>query len=105
MIEEKQLEKAMNYLADTDREGAELKADVARTEFLAKVCEAMHYKAGEGSIEDRKQSARLAPEVKAAWEKHFQAITEYETVRAKRERAVLTVEVYRTESANRRRAA
>jgi hypothetical protein len=102
MISEIQLDKAMNYLAETDAEGAELKADVQRTEFMAKVTEALWFKQAEGGVEERRQYVKTLEPVKDAWEKHFAAITKYETVRAKRERAVLVVDVYRTQASNRR---
>jgi hypothetical protein len=105
VISEVQLDKAMNYLAETDVECAELRANVARSEFMAKVCEGLHYKSASGSVEDRKQEARTTQAVIDEWEKHFVAITKYETVRARRMRAELLVEVWRSQNANRRQAA
>jgi autonomous glycyl radical cofactor GrcA len=105
MIDEIKLEKAMNYLAMTDQECAEAKANVARTEFMAKVTEALSFKMAEGNIEARKAEARVSPGVREAWEAHFKAIESYEVIRARRQRAELVVDIYRTQSANRRQAA
>ena len=105
MIDQDKMERAMDYLAETDAECAHLRADVARSEFMAKVCEGLHYKSASGSVEDRKQEARTTQAVIDEWEKHFVAITKYETVRARRMRAELVVEVWRSQNANRRQAA
>ena len=105
MIDEQKLERAMNYLAETDETCAELKANVARTDYLAKVAEALAFNLCEGSNDVRKNEARVAAPVREAWEAHFSAMKAYEVVRARRERAILTIEVWRTISANRRLAA
>lgn len=105
MIEEAKLEAAMNYLATTDEVCAELKTNVARSEYMAKVAESMAFNLLEGPMEARKNEARVATSVKDAWESHFQATQAYEIVRARRERAVLTVDVWRSQNANRRQAA
>jgi hypothetical protein len=103
MISDDELSEQMTYLAETDSACAERKANVARTEYLAKVAEALAFKLADGNNEERKADARTSSTVGDAWSKHFVAIQQYEEMRAKRERAILTVEVYRTESANRRR--
>lgn len=105
MIDETKLERAMNYLAETDEVGAELKTNVARSEYMAKVAESMAFNLLEGPMEARKHEARVAGAVKEAWESHFKAMQAYEVVRARRERAVLTVDVWRSQNANRRQAA
>lgn len=109
MIDELTLDKAMNFLAETDSECAELKANVARSEHMAKVAEAMAYLTVPNSerknVEHRKAEAKTSDEVKDRWADHFDAVKAYEVVRARRERAVLTVDVYRTQAANRRAGA
>lgn len=105
IVGESQLEKAMRFLAESDAECAELKANVQRTEHLAKVAEALVFKLAEGNNEERKAYARVSGEVTTKWEQHFSAIRAYEECRARRERAVLTVDIYRTQAANRRAGA
>jgi hypothetical protein len=75
-----------------------------RTEFQAKHAEALVYKAlgNDGSVEDRKQAMRLDSDVKAAWEAHFQAVVNFEQLKARREREVLVVDLWRSVNANRR---
>ena len=103
MITEDKLEAALAYLASTDESSAKLKADVARSKYLAELAEAFAFKTiNVGSIADKQAEVQIDKGVQAAWDKHFTAIAAFETVRAKRERAVLLVDVYRTQAANRR---
>lgn len=102
MISPARLEKALTYLAETDEVCASHKAEVARSEYMAKVADAMAFKLAEGNNEERKVEARLAQPVIEAWEKHFKAVQAYETIRAKREREILIVDVWRSLNANRR---
>jgi hypothetical protein len=102
-LNEDRIEKAFAYLAESDLELASSVGMVKRTEFLAKVAEALAFKASEGSVEDRKMSARLTPEVKAAWEECFVAETHLAKLRARREREYVIIEVWRTLEASRRR--
>lgn len=104
LITDDRLEKALIFLAQTDEAQAQARGEVLRTEHLAKVAEALAFKASEGgSAEARKQNARLADSSREAWEKHFQAVVQYEYLRAQRERQVLVIELYRTQSANQRK--
>lgn len=93
----------MNFLANTDAKLAQFKGEVMRTEFMAKAAEALVYKSLDGSIEDRKQGVRLAPEVSAAWEANWKAVVEFEKLKARRERAFMTLEIWRSVEASRRR--
>lgn len=104
IVTDERLDRAMQYLATTDLECAERKAMVLRTEFSAKHAEALVYKAlgNEGSVEDRKQAVRLHESVVKAWDAHFNAVRDYENVKAQRERNVLVVELWRSTNANRR---
>jgi hypothetical protein len=103
-VSETRIGKVLDYLSATDESCAGLRADVQRTEFLAKLAESFAYKMVlVGSIEDKKAEARLTKEVNVAWETHFKAIAAYETVRARREHAQLLVELFRTHAANQRK--
>lgn len=103
VISDQRLEQALTFIAESDQQIGHWRAQVLRTEFLAKSAEALAFKSQQGAIEERKQSARLTPEVSAAWEKHFQAVLEYEKLKAQRERQYIVIELYRTMSANLRR--
>lgn len=104
VIPDTRVDKAMCFLAETDLEVAEWKGMVLRTEFTAKSAEALVYKSLEGSVEDRKQATRLDENVKKAWEEHFQAVVKHETLKARREREVLVIDLWRSVNANRRAA-
>jgi hypothetical protein len=96
------MEKSLTYLATTDASCAELKANVARSEYLAKLAEAIAFKTADGTVEEKKARAKISEESQKAWDRHFTAIAEYEKVRAKRETEVLVVDVWRSMNANRR---
>lgn len=104
VVPDARVDKAMAFLAQTDLEVAEWKGMVLRTEFMAKAAEALVYKALEGSVEDRKQGTRLDENVKKAWEEHFKAVVQHETLKARREREILVIELWRSVNANRRAA-
>ena len=96
------LSECLDYLARTDQEAAELKADVERQEYMFKRQKALAFKLAEGTVADRNAIAETAGDTGVAAEKWFTAIKESETVRAKRQTAALIVEVWRSMNANRR---
>jgi hypothetical protein len=102
VVDDAKLEAALSYLERTDDKSADLKADVARTEYLAKLQESKVFLTSEGSVDQRKALAKVNESSQALWDVHFKAIAEHEKIRARRERAVLNVDVWRTGSANRR---
>lgn len=102
IVTDKRVEKALEFLAESDEECALLKAEVGRTEHMAKVAEAMAFKYATGNNEERKAEARINDSVQEKWEVHFKAIGAYESVRAKRERASITIDLWRSLQANRR---
>ncbi len=102
MIDERRLEKAMTYLAQSDEKAAELKAEVDRSEYKAKTTKATVFLHLEGTVAEREAGAMTANETKDAYRAHFQAIRDYQAVANKRELERLVVEVWRSENANRR---
>lgn len=96
------LEKALAFLAETDHEYGQWKAMVLRTEYMSKVKESLTYKTLEGSIEDRKRAALCAEEVMKAWEEHFQCVAKFEVLKARRARAIINIDLYRTMEASKR---
>ncbi|SRR5581483_5452171 len=102
-VSDDRLDAALRTLANTDVELGDRKALVLRSEFMAKHAEALTYKAlTEGGVEDKKMSVRVAPEVVKAWNEHFDAVREFETLKARRERQIIVVELWRSIQANRR---
>lgn len=102
MISDEQLSRALNYLAETDEKAAELRADMERQEYYFKRAKALAFKLAEGTVADRNATAETSPEVTVAAETWFSAIQASESVKAKRQRAALVVEVWRSCNANRR---
>lgn len=104
-VSDERLETALNRLASTDTEIANARANVLRTEFMAKCAESLAYQAmpKDLSIEDRKRAVPVAQGVQEQWEQHWGAVTHYEALKAKREREFIVIELYRTTSANLRR--
>lgn len=101
-ISDDRLTKALHYLSTSDSEIAQKKADVAKSEYVAKLREYGIFKTASGNIEERKAIAKTDAAVVAAWDSHFSAVEAYEKVRAKREFEALVVDVYRTTEASRR---
>ena len=102
---EEMVAKVVDHLAATDDATAELKADVARTKYLAELSEAFAFKSiTVGSVADKQAEAQMSPDVQAKWEIHFKAVAAYEKARATRERGQMIFEGWRSASANRRQA-
>jgi hypothetical protein len=95
-------ERALDFLAQTDAEHADLRVMMLRAEYLVEVTECMVYKGMEGSVEDRKRAAKSSGEVQARMEDYLKVVREYEFLRARRKRAELTFEAWRSINANRR---
>jgi hypothetical protein len=103
LVTEDKVSAVLSFLAGNDEAYADLKVATQRTEYLAKLEEAMVYKTiTVGSIEDKRAEAKISPKVMARWDAHYDAVLAYEKLRAKRERAVLIVDLWRSLNANRR---
>ena len=96
------MELAMLFLASTDEDFAEAKTGVLRCEILCKRSRSRIFIAGEGSVEMRKAGAEIHAEVIAADDALIGATLEFESLRAKRQRAELVIEGARTLEASRR---
>jgi hypothetical protein len=104
-ITEDRGERALSFLAETDAEYADRRVMMLRTEYLAEVTENLTYKSlrdSDGSVEDCKREARSSEEYKTKFEEYLKAVREYEFLRARRKRAELTFEAWRSINANRR---
>ena len=94
----------MGFLAETDDAYAEAKAEVLRQEIAGKRARARVFMTTEGSVESRKAQAEGHADVMAADDAYCAATLAYETLRAKRQRAELVIDVFRTLEASRRKA-
>ena len=103
MIDSDNMEKAMGYLAQTDYSYAEAKTNLLRSEILCKRVRARHYLTAEGgNVEARKAAVEGAQDVIDADEALIAATLAYEQLRARRQRAEIVIQVYRTLEASRR---
>ena len=103
MISEDRLSKALTYLSQTDEPSAELKADVARKEYLCKLARSRAFLLANGtSVEQKKAIAETSTGVSDAEASLADAIVAFEKIKAKRATEELIVEVWRSVNANRR---
>lgn len=103
MIDESMAEKALDYLASTDASCAMAKGVVKGLEYRLKVARAVEFLTATGTMAEKEATALASTSYVDLVYKYEEAIIEFETIAAKRERAVLTVDVWRTESSNRRK--
>jgi hypothetical protein len=98
------MEAAMDFLAESDESYAEAKTDMLRCEIVAKRSRARIFMTGDGSVEARKAAAEGHPEVIDSDDSLIDATLVYERLRAKRQRAELVIDVFRTLEASRRKS-
>ena len=102
MISDDRLQKALTYLAETDLTCAELKTDVARQEFKLKQIKAAIFTTSDGNIEQRKAASETHESTQDQITNYLDAVQAYESMNNKRKTEQLIVELWRTESANKR---
>ena len=94
----------MEFLAETDEKYALAKADLLRTEILARRVRARVFiSMSEGSVEARKAHAEGNPDVIAVDDALVEATVTFEGLKARRSRAEILIDVYRTLEASRRK--
>lgn len=103
-ITQERMENAMDFLASTDDAYAEAKANVLRAEILVKRIRARLFIAEEGSVEVRKAKAEAHQEAIDGDEALCSATLAFEALKARRSRAEILIDVYRTLEASRRKS-
>lgn len=99
------MEAAMEFLADSDMPYAQAKTDLVKAEILCKRVRAREFIAADGSsVEARKAAAEGAGEVIAADDALIAATLTFEALRARRQRAEILIDVFRTLEASRRKS-
>jgi hypothetical protein len=94
----------MIFLAETDDSFADAKTDVLRCEILGKRARSRLFVSAEGSVEMRKAAAEGHSDVILADDALVAATLEYETLKARRSRAEIVIDVFRTLEASRRKS-
>jgi hypothetical protein len=98
------MEEAVDFLWKTDEAFAEAKTDVLRAEILVKRVRARVFVETEGGVEVRKAKAEGHADVVAADESLCASTLTFETLKAKRSRAEIIIEVWRSVNASQRKS-
>jgi hypothetical protein len=98
--QEEDAELAVKYLASTDESHARARAEYNALSELRKTVRAFCFEDAKGGVAERTMAAERHPDYVAHIEKIKVAEIEFHTIHNKRKRAELTVELYRTWSAN-----
>ena len=102
MITEEAVEAAVHHYVETDDPAALAKGEVKSCEIKCKRVRARVYLGSEGTVEERKARAEVDDDTVLADKEYVLAIISNERYRAGRESAGLTIEVWRSQGANRR---
>ena len=97
-----EVELALRYLASTDESFARLTAAVKALEHKAKVIRSQQYLSASGTVAEREAKALASQEYQDFVESYENIMADREIEAAKRKRAELTIDVWRSAGANRR---
>jgi hypothetical protein len=104
VIDDARAEQAFEYLRDTTERIGQAKAELERAEILRKRIRRREFLIAEGTVAVREAQAECKADVEEADDRYVEAIKAYESLRARRDIETIALDVWRTESANRRRA-
>ena len=97
VISQERLEKALIFLAETDEQCAQLKANVARAEYSIKLARSAGFFASdEATVEARKMDAERSESMNRAEAAYADAVVAFEKLKAKRETQVIIIDVWRS---------
>jgi hypothetical protein len=102
IISDDTVQKSLVYLAETDERLGQLKGRVKALEYQLKTVKAQTYLDSKGTVDERKSTAEITEDVIGMNIELSNAITELETIIAKRKTRELGIEVWRSVNANRR---
>jgi hypothetical protein len=98
------MEAAMSYLAETDQAYADYVASKLRCEILGKRVRARAFIESEGSVEVRKAKSENHADVIEADKCLVEAVLYLESLKAKRGRAEIVIDVWRSINASQRKS-
>lgn len=104
MITEARAEQAFEWLNEHTTAIGNARAEQERSKILAKRVRQRLFLKHEGTVTAREAAADIDPETEAVDERYCTAVASFETLKAKQELETIALDVWRTESANRRRA-
>lgn len=100
--DEKQVERALRYLEESEEAYARAMARREAMETATKVARDVAFLESSGTVAERQAAAGCSPGFREAVEAYEGAYTDAELLKAKRQRAILTLEVWRSLNSNRR---
>lgn len=103
-IDEDRVGKAMRYLAETDLTYAEAKAALESSEIARKRVRARVFLTSEGTVADRQAQAECDADAQSADGEYVESVRRFEELKARRQRAELLIDVWRSLEATRRKA-
>lgn len=104
MITDQRAEQALEYLLSTTGQIGDAKGRLERAEILRKRVRKRHFLTATGTVAVREAEAECQSDAEEADDEYILAVAAYETLRARRDIESIALDVWRTESANRRRA-
>lgn len=96
--------RALHYLAKTDEAYAKAVAHKEAAESRWKVERELAFLSADGTVAERQASAMTSQGAVRAMERYENAVVQLELLKAKRKRAELVIDVWRSLEASRRRA-
>lgn len=97
------VEAAMQFLAENDEPYAIAVADLESCDIRRKRVRARVFIESEGTVAERNAEAEVNPDTEAADDAYASALLRKETLKAKRQRAELVIDLWRTLEASRRK--
>ena len=102
-ITDAQMEAALRYMGETDEAFAQAKGAQESAEIFRKRVRSRLFIDTEGTVAERNAQADCHEDSVEADYEYIEAVEKYETIKAKRQRAELTIEVWRSVNAGRRK--
>lgn len=94
----------MQFLAVTDEDFATAKTEMLRAKLLIKRAEAREFLLAKGNNAEREAQTVVSDDVGDAENKYIEWVKLYENLLAKRQRAEIVIDVFRTLEASRRKS-
>lgn len=102
-ITQDRMEAALHYLGETDVVFSLEKADLERSEISRKRVRARVFLTEVGTVAERQAKAEIHEDAVTADDRYIGCIESFETLKARRQRAEIVIEVWRSINANRRK--
>jgi hypothetical protein len=104
MITDERAEQAFEYLRDTVESIGAAKGRLERAEIMRKRSRKAVFVEVSGTVAERDAMAEVSKRAQESDDEYVSAVIAYESLRARRDIETIALDVWRTESANRRRA-